>query len=157
MAGSGGLERCALRGHRRRARRFGFRDGSLVGLLLPLALEVGQHLRSRLDTRRRLGRAAHQRQALRRAEPSPSVEPRAQVLAYLEREREEQAYERAVPEPEPPRSSSMTTQSASLEPEPGRSSRSRCTGRFWRMPGAGFELKYPADVFAPKAWSPGGR
>ena len=90
------------------------------------------------------------------AKPSPSVEPRAQVLAYLEREREEQAYERAVAEPEPPRSSSMTTQSASLEPEPAIKPKPV----HWTLlenAGAGFELKYPADVFAPEARSPGGR
>jgi len=84
------------------------------------------------------------------AEPTPRVEPRTQVLAYLEPEREERAYERVVPEPDLPRTSSMTTQSASLElavkPKPAR----------WTLlenAGAGFELKYPADVFAPK---PGG-
>jgi hypothetical protein len=83
------------------------------------------------------------------AKPSPSVEPRAQVLAYLEREREEQAYERAVPEPETPRSSSMTMQRKSLEPEPAIKPKPV----HWALlenAGAGFELKYPADVFAPK-------
>ena len=90
------------------------------------------------------------------AEPSPRVEPRAQVLAYLEREREEQAYERAVAEPEPPRASSMTTQSASLEPEPAIKPKPV----HWTLlenAGAGFELKYPADVFCAEARSPRGR
>ena len=83
------------------------------------------------------------------AEPLPNVETHKQKLTYLEREREDLAYERAVPELVPPRTSSMTTQSASLEPErvikpkPAR----------WTLlenTGAGFELKYPADVFAAK-------
>ena len=84
------------------------------------------------------------------AEAAPSVETRAQVLAYLERELEELAYERAVPEPDPPRTPSMTTQSASLEPEPAIKPKPA----HWTLlenAGAGFELKYPADVFAPKA------
>ena len=83
------------------------------------------------------------------AEPSLGVESRAQVLAYLEREQEELAYERAVPEPEPPRSSSMTTQSASLEPEPAIKPKP-VSWTLLENAAAGFELKYPADVFAPK-------
>lgn len=83
-------------------------------------------------------------------EPSPSVESGAQVLAYLEREREELAYGRAVPEPEPS-GSSMTMQSASLEPEPMSAIKPKPVD--WTLlenAGAGFGLNYPADVFAPK-------
>jgi hypothetical protein len=86
-----------------------------------------------------------------RAEPSPSVDTRTQELAYLKQEREELAYERAVPDPVPPRASSMTTQSASLEQEPEPAIKPKPV-RWTRLENAagGFELKYPADVFATK-------
>lgn len=85
------------------------------------------------------------------AEPAPGIEARAQELAYLAQEREELAHERAVPEPDPPRASSMTTQSASLQVEPVPAVKSKPV--HWALlanAAAGFELKYPADVFAPK-------
>jgi curved DNA-binding protein CbpA len=85
------------------------------------------------------------------AEREPSVETRAQALAYLEREQQEPAYARAVPEPDPPRAASMTTQSASLEVEPAPAIKPKPVR--WTLlenAGGGFELKYPADVFAPK-------
>jgi hypothetical protein len=93
-----------------------------------------------------------------RAEPSPSIDTRKQELAYLEREREDLAHERAVPDPVPPRTLSMATQSASIEREPEHEPELATKPkpvRWTRLENAagGFELKYPADVFAAK---PGG-
>jgi len=82
-------------------------------------------------------------------EATPRTQPRPPVLAYLEREREDLAYERGVAKANPPYVSSMTPQSASLE----RELVTRAKPGHWTLlenAGAGFELKYPADVFAPK-------
>lgn len=72
----------------------------------------------------------------------------AELLAYLERE--ELAYERTIPEAEPAPDASLTTQSVAREPTPAI----RPKPTHWASldnAKAGFELKYPADVFSPKA------
>jgi hypothetical protein len=61
-------------------------------------------------------------------------------------EREDLAYERTIPEAE----QSPTTQSASVEPTPPIRPRPTRWASLENTK-AGFELKYPADVFSPKA------
>lgn len=72
----------------------------------------------------------------------------AELLAYLERE--ELAYERTIPEAQHAPTSSLTTQSVAREPTPAiRPKPTRWASL--ENAKAGFELKYPADVFSPKA------
>ena len=72
----------------------------------------------------------------------------AELLAYLERE--DLAYERTIPEAEHAPTSSITTQSVAREPTPAiRPKPTRWASL--ENAKAGFELKYPSDVFSPKA------
>ena len=82
------------------------------------------------------------------AEAPRVVGRHAELLAYLERE--DLAYERTIPEVEPSSNSSLTTQSVAREPT--LTIRPKPT-RWAPLENAkaGFELKYPADVFSPKA------
>ena len=83
------------------------------------------------------------------AEAPREIGRHAELLAYLERE--ELAYERTIPEAEPSLNPSLTTQSVSLEPT---TPVIRPKPAHWvslANAKAGFELKYPADVFSPKA------
>jgi hypothetical protein len=86
------------------------------------------------------------------AELPSRVERHPQVLAFLEREHEELAYQRAVPERDaPPRNSPLTNQRVNIVPERAPAIWPKPTQ--WTLlenAGAGFELKYPADVYSPK-------
>lgn len=82
------------------------------------------------------------------AEAPREVGRHAGLVAHLERE--ELAYERTIPEAETAPNSSLTTQSVSREPTPAiRPKPTRWASL--ENAKAGFELKYPSDVFSPKA------
>jgi hypothetical protein len=82
------------------------------------------------------------------AEVAPTLGRHAELVAHLERE--ELAYERTIPEAEHAANSPLTTQSVARDPTPAI----RPKPTRWaplENAKAGFELKYPADVFSPKA------
>jgi DnaJ domain len=83
------------------------------------------------------------------AEVAPTIGRHAELLAYLDRE--ELAYERTIPEAETSPGSSLTTQSLSLEPTAPAIRPKPTRWAPLENVKAGFELKYPSDVFAPKA------
>jgi hypothetical protein len=87
------------------------------------------------------------------AELPPRAEARPQVLAYLEREHEELAYGPVAPERKsPPHDLPLATQGLSVVPERGPAILPKPA--HWTLlenAGAGFELKYPSDVFSPRA------